>query len=136
MQVLLLEAEESAIGPRWWVAPGGGLLDGESFEQAAARELREETGLALGIGPWVWTRHHIFNWEGRRFEQYERFFVARTTETRIQPVEKDSYILGHRWWSPGEIESSSADFAPRRLAELISPIAQGEYPRSPIDCGV
>ena len=134
-RLLLLQANDSS-GDKWWVTPGGGLIDGESFEVAAQRELQEETGLLLPIGRWVWTRRHIHTWQGRRCDQYERFFVARTTEDCIAPIKADSYILRHRWWSLSEIEQSREKFAPRRLALLLAPILRGEYPEAAIDCGI
>ena len=36
--------------PPFWCTPGGALDPGESYEQAARRELREETGLDLDCG--------------------------------------------------------------------------------------
>jgi ADP-ribose pyrophosphatase YjhB (NUDIX family) len=65
-RLLLLEAEDAPGGHRWWLAPGGGLQADETFEAAAERELNEETGLRLAVGRWVWTRRHVFTWEGRR----------------------------------------------------------------------
>jgi 8-oxo-dGTP pyrophosphatase MutT (NUDIX family) len=135
-RLLLLRAEDSLGGRSWWVAPGGGLQRGESFEAAAQRELFEETGLFLPIGPWVWTRRHVFTWEGRRHDQYERYFVVNAEEHPVTPAKIDSYVVGHRWWSLGEIEQSKEDFAPRRLADLLPAILRGEYPASAIDCGV
>ncbi len=135
-RLLLLQAEEASTGHRWWIAPGGGLEAGESFESAAQRELQEETGRVLPIGPWVWTRRHIYMWDGRRHDQYERFFVARGMENPISPIKRDSYVVDHRWWSLGDIEASAEDFAPRRLALLLPPLLRGEYPESAIDCGV
>ena len=135
-RLLLLEAQDSRVGHRWWVAPGGGLNPGETFEAAAQRELHEETGFALPIGRWVWTRRHVFTWEGRQHDQYERYFVAKTEERPLTPSKLDSYVVGHRWWDLDEIERSNEDFAPRRLAELLPPILRGEYPDPAIDCGV
>jgi 8-oxo-dGTP pyrophosphatase MutT (NUDIX family) len=34
-------------GKHWWTAPGGGLDDGETHEQAARREVAEETDCLL-----------------------------------------------------------------------------------------
>jgi 8-oxo-dGTP pyrophosphatase MutT (NUDIX family) len=135
-RLLLLQGRDRSTGHCWWVAPGGGLQEGESFEEAAFREVKEETGLALQIGEWVWTRHHEFEWEGRQFSQYERYFVARAAQASIVPIAADSYIIGHRWWSAADIQNSTEDFAPRRLGALFPNIIAGKYPPIPIDCGV
>lgn len=133
-RLLLLKAQAS--GHEWWLAPGGGLENGETFEDGAKRELYEETGMSLSIGPWVWTRLHQYTWEGRVFAQYERFFVARAAEGRLVPGQSDGYVVGYRWWTPDEIQRSSEQFAPRRLGELLPGIMRGEYPNPALDCGV
>jgi ADP-ribose pyrophosphatase YjhB (NUDIX family) len=135
-EVLLLLAQDSAASHRWWVTPGGGVEAGESFEEAAGRELYEDTGVVAPIGPWVWTRRHAYPFDGRSFDQYERFFVALAETREVRPVRPDSYVRRHRWWTLPELRSASDDFAPRRLPELFGAIARGEYPRVPFDCGV
>jgi len=134
--LLFLARDRSRPGHHWWVTPGGGLQIGESFEEAASRELHEETGLRVPIGQWVWTRRHAGLFEGRSFDQYERFFVAKAPDLTIHPIRQDSYVCLHRWWTWQELSTATDDFAPRRLAALFNALVRGDYPETPIDCGV
>lgn len=57
-RLLLLHATEEHH--MWWGMPGGGGKPDETYDEAAARELNEETGLDVPIGPYVLTRDHVF----------------------------------------------------------------------------
>jgi 8-oxo-dGTP diphosphatase len=50
-QILLLHRSLDAADPGIWDLPGGVVAPGESLARAARREVREETGVAVRIGP-------------------------------------------------------------------------------------
>lgn len=135
-RLLYLQGREAKTNREFWVMPGGGLESGESFADAAIREVLEETGQKIDLGPCVWTRHHLFEWEGRDHNQFEVYFVARTNSSEVKAPNPDHYIHGHRWWSQDQLRRSGESFAPAKIAVLLEPILAGKFPEVPFDCGV
>jgi ADP-ribose pyrophosphatase YjhB (NUDIX family) len=119
----------------YWITPGGGVEPGESYEQAAQRELYEETGIETPIGPLVWHHERLLRFTDESVRLQERYYLVTVSDAMVSlagllPYEQETH-MAYRWWSLAELEQAGDHFIPTGLPQLIAPIMRGEIPAEP-----
>lgn len=133
-RVLLLHGRDADRpgSSAWWFTPGGGVDEGETPREAAARELFEETGIRAEpdeLGPVVHERSFELDFQGAHYLQREVFFSLRVharpaSSTGWTEVER-RVLVGAEWLSTGELVAGGEPFFPENLVELVEAVAAG-----------
>jgi 8-oxo-dGTP pyrophosphatase MutT (NUDIX family) len=140
--ILASDGEYRGSGQPVWLTPGGGVDEGETYQEAAVRELIEEVGVTGAVlGPCVWLRRLPYEMaDGVPREKHERYFVCHVSHFEVDGIAEGQLdmeaVAGFRWWSVDEIEASQERFAPRRLGALLETLLRDGAPESPLDVGV
>jgi ADP-ribose pyrophosphatase YjhB (NUDIX family) len=114
---LLLRWRDPVDGFYVWEPPGGGVEEGESWEAAARRELREEAGLEARVltGPVLVPRD--YRWAGRRIVCDDAFFLA--TWDRRPRVTLERAACGAEWVAAARLDSVPG-LEPTELGAVLS----------------
>ena len=133
-QVALIERHRA--GSHYFLFPGGKTEEGETPEEAVMREVREELGLEVAVGPLVAQVTFAGADPDRRVQFYflahvrgGRFGTGGGAEMRGQePAENGTYAAV---WGP-LTELAALDVRPRAVADLAARSSVEGWPSAPL----
>jgi predicted ATPase/DNA-binding CsgD family transcriptional regulator/ADP-ribose pyrophosphatase YjhB (NUDIX family) len=121
----------------FWVTPGGVLEGGETFENAALRELAEETGITgVVLGPCVWVSYQAYFWRGEPAVRVDRYFVTHVQDAWVDTIDMPAdERLAHpefRWWTTAELRATMDTTSPPGFVDLLESVLRNNTPSVPI----
>lgn len=129
-------------GPeRWCTTPGGGIERGERLDDGLRREIHEELGIEISIGPLRYVRElrgntgiQLLGGLSPDFHQLEHFFEV--TSFRGIPAEghaTDNYASGFAWLPLSELADQR--FFPNPLGQRLASDREAGFPEGAVYLG-
>ena len=137
-RVLLIHAKDPRTHEQCWYPVGGGVEAGETLQQTASREAREETGLdVLPEGTPVWTRNHTYRFDGQVMDVHEEWLLHSVKYFEPAPTHLSDFesrsILGFRWWRVEDLIHTAETVYPPRLGHRLAALLRDGIPSVQID---
>jgi 8-oxo-dGTP pyrophosphatase MutT (NUDIX family) len=93
---VILASRRTRRGELAWGLAKGGIEEGESLEEAAAREVTEETGIVAVIEESLGDTRYFYVWEDARIRKTVHFFLMRATGG--DTADRDDEMEEVRWF--------------------------------------
>lgn len=110
-RVLLTRRTDAQHLAGMWEFPGGKLEDGESPEEALARECREECGIEVDVGEVLDVTHH-------RYPEKDVLLLFYRCALQSGEV-RDLQVAAHAWVAPSNLGRYDLPPADRRVVARI-----------------
>lgn len=146
-RVLLIDEQDRVLLFRYadnhryyWCPVGGGVEPGESVEEAARREVVEETGFLAPVALVPVGRRRLV---APLFEQLtdirEHWFFARVAHGDVDrsgwtPLEHET-ISAYRWWTLADLVTATERMIPRDLDRVVKDLLLDGPPPTPLVLG-
>lgn len=118
----LLIARRSVTGLLQWTLPKGGVEQGETLEEAAVREVREETGIHAQIASELGVVDYWFVWrpDAVRYHKYVHYYVMRPLAGHLHERDDEAE---HVCWLP--IHQALSRMSHPNERELVAVLRRG-----------
>nr|WP_199921343.1 NUDIX hydrolase [Streptomyces bicolor] len=104
--LLVRRSEKERFLPRVWGVPCGKLEPGESAEDGALRELKEETGLLGEVVRKVGESSFVSDFRGHEIKNWQENFLVRPLSMGVTLPEPDQAAA---WLAPAELTAVDID---------------------------
>jgi 8-oxo-dGTP pyrophosphatase MutT (NUDIX family) len=122
-RVLLFRYTARGFDP-FWILPGGECAPDEEFDEAASRELLEETGIRARPAPLSHVIEAQYDYLGEPVKSVEHFFHHATAfpeiDTSRHTALEREVMREHRWFELVELDEWHETIYPRGLRRLVA----------------